>query len=169
VHNSWGQPFFCLWLRVILGFFTLDFLGIIPWNQGCSSLSIIKKVVGTCGVSRWPLLAFHSSVRSITPPFMSQRMLASIARKSSNDNFSTPFFSLFHLKRCIGLANLQNVPQSFNCIEFDLFVFSISSLTLDFLRFFNQIWSLFFWFLFILFLIFFYWILFFYLSLNILF
>jgi hypothetical protein len=97
---------------------------------------------------------------------MSEGTLTSIARRSSNDNFSpSSLFSLLHLKRCTGLAKLQNIPQSFNCIEFNLFIFLISSLNIYLLCFFYQIWSLFFWFLFILFLILFYWILFFDLSL----
>jgi len=94
-------------------------------------------VIGAWGVSRWPLLAFHSGVRSIAPSFMSQGTLASIARRSSNDNFSpSSLFSFLHLKRCTGLAKLQNIPQSFNCIEFNLFVFSISSLDIYLLCFF---------------------------------
>jgi hypothetical protein len=68
---------------------------------------------------------------------MSQGTLASIARRSSNNNFSSSsLFSLLHLKRCTGLAKLQNIPQSFNCIEFNLFVFSISSLDIYLLCFF---------------------------------
>jgi hypothetical protein len=88
----------------------------------------LKKLVGACGTSRWPLLAFRSSIRSIVTSFISQRMLASITQRSSDDKFSPPsLFSLLHLKRCTGLAKLQSISQSFNCIEFDLFVFLISS------------------------------------------
>jgi len=94
-------------------------------------------VIGAWGVSQWPLLAFHSGVRSIAPPFMSEGTLTSIARRSSNDNFSpSSLFSLLHLKRCTGLTKLQNIPQSFNCIEFNLFIFSISSLNIYLLCFF---------------------------------
>jgi len=115
--------FFLPMVKGYFRFFTLGFLRIISWGQGCSGLSIIKKVVGACDVSRWPLLTFHSGVRSIVPLFMSQRMF-SVARKSSNGNFSIhSLFSLLHLKRCTGLAKLQNIPQSFNCIEFDFFFF----------------------------------------------
>jgi hypothetical protein len=46
------------------------------------------------------------------------------------------FFSLLHLKMCVGLAKLQGDPQSFNCIEFDLVVFQFHQLTFDFLWFF---------------------------------
>jgi len=82
-------------------------------------------------------------------------------QSSGNNFFHFSLFSSFHLKRCVDLVKLQNGPQSFNCIEFDLVVFQFHSLTFDFLYFFYQIWSLFYWFLFILLLIFFYWILFF--------
>jgi hypothetical protein len=90
-------------------------------------------------------------------------MLASMKRKSSCDNFScSPFFFLsFTSKGMIALQGCKSSPQSFNCIEFDLFVFQFHSLTFCFFVFFYQIWSLSFWFLFILLLIFFYWILFF--------
>jgi hypothetical protein len=41
-------------------------------------------------------------------------------------------FSLLHLKRYIGLAKLLSGPQSFNCIEFDLFVFNFIPCHLNF-------------------------------------
>jgi len=67
-------------------------------------------------------------------------------------------FSLLHLKRYISLVKLMSGPQSFNCIEFDLFVFNFISCHLIFFLS-NSI--LFVWFLFILLLFFSYWILFF--------
>ena len=41
-------------------------------------------------------------------------------------------FSLLHLKRYIGLVKLMSGPQSFNCIEFDLFVFNFIPCHLNF-------------------------------------
>jgi hypothetical protein len=75
--------------------------------------------------------------------------------------FSFFFYLSSTSKGMIALQGCKSSPQSFNCIEFDLFVFQFHSLTFYFFVFFYQIWSLSFWFLFILLLIFFYWILFF--------
>jgi len=60
-------------------------------------------------------------------------------QSSGNNFFHFSLFSSFHLKRCVDLVKLQNGPQSFNCIEFDLVVFQFHSLTFDFLYFFYQI------------------------------
>ena len=132
-----GSTFFCLWLRGFLGFLPSFFLEL---SHGVKSVMIflyLKKLVGACGTSRWPLLAFRSSIRSIVTSFISQRMLASITQRSSDDKFSPPsLFSLLHLKRCTGLAKLQSISQSFNYIEFDLFVFLISSFDIWFFMFF---------------------------------
>jgi hypothetical protein len=112
---------------------------------------------GACGTPQWLLIAFHNGNRSITPPSIQwadvrwppwhERALVII--------FLLPYlFSLLHLKRCTGLAKLQSGHQSFNCIEFNLFIFQFYPLKIDFLCFFYQIWSSF-WFLIILLLIFF--------------
>jgi hypothetical protein len=162
--------FFYLRLRGILGFLTLFFLELPHGGHECSDLSIIKKrwhmpvsrrrpcpLGGACGTPQWLLIAFHNGNRSITPPSIQwadvrwppwhERALVII--------FLLPYlFSLLHLKRCTGLAKLQSGHQSFNCIEFNLFIFQFYPLKIDFLCFFYQIWSSF-WFLIILLLIFF--------------
>jgi hypothetical protein len=69
-------------------------------------------------------------------------MLASMKRRSSCDNFScSPFF--FYLsstsKGMIALQGCKSSPQSFNCIEFDLFVFQFHSLTFYFFVFLSNL------------------------------
>ena len=94
---------------------------------------------GACGTPQWLLIAFHNGNRSITPPSIQwadvrwppwhERALVTI--------FLLPhLFSLLHLKRCTGLAKLQSGHQSFNCIEFNLFIFQFYPLKIDFLCFF---------------------------------
>jgi hypothetical protein len=94
---------------------------------------------GACGTPQWLLIAFHNGNRSITPPSIQwadvrwppwhERALVII--------FLLPYlFSLLHLKRCTGLAKLQSGHQSFNCIEFNLFIFQFYPLKIDFLCFF---------------------------------
>jgi len=124
---------------------------------------------GTCGASWWLLVAFHGGIQNITPP---STRWAGVCwppwhREVLTIIFLLPhLFSLLHLKMCVGLEKLQSGPQSFNCIECDLYFFNFIHWHLIFYVFFYQIWSSFFWFLFILLLIFFYWILFFDLTPN---
>jgi hypothetical protein len=94
---------------------------------------------GACGTSQWLLIAFHNDIWIITPPSIQWAntrwppwhggALVTI--------FILPhLFSLLHLKRCAGLARLQSGAQSFNCIEFNLFIFQFYPLTINFLCFF---------------------------------
>ena len=65
---------------------------------------------------------------------------ASMARMSSDNNFSSPhLFSFIHLNRRAGLIKLQSGPQSFNYIELELFVFQFYPSTFYFLYFLSNL------------------------------
>ena len=87
-----------------------------------------------CSSFRLPLVAFRGGVWSRHHLLHGGAARVGIhgMKELWRQFFSSPLFSLLHLKRCVGLAKLQSGPHSSNCIEFDLFLLQFHSLVFDF-------------------------------------
>jgi hypothetical protein len=92
-----------------------------------------------CDAFRWSSIAFCSNIQSISSP---STRWANVCWPPWHEEASKTIFPLsshfspLHLKMWTDLAKLQSDPQSFNCFEFNLFIFQFRPLTFDFLCFF---------------------------------
>jgi hypothetical protein len=111
---------------------------------------------GVFSIFQWLLVTFQGGFWSIVPP---STWWDDACLSPSHDRvlviifFFSDFFFLLHLKRCLALQNCRVIL--YLLIVLNLIFFSIPSINIYFLCFFNQIRSSFFLFLFILILIFF--------------